>query len=235
VLKSLSEIVKYLVTVSIHDKQNDFEIIHAVLGCSQFIYAIDDVSMRKVTLTHMIKDHGIWQDISKWIIWIYKVIESRRQEFVNKKAYSNGSESNDYAKKTSGWIKGMAKMFIGKANTDDVLSDDVTKNIIFNVLSQFIYNFANFGVSLEGGKKLILYFCEKYSLDKARVHTVLSEFDAITRRGGNILTDQEKMLVPMLKRNGRLKRFGHDSNTMVIGLLLPYIGDDITATNILKI
>jgi hypothetical protein len=73
------------------------------------------------------------------------------------------------------------------------------------------------------------------SLDKARVHTVLSEFDAITRRGGNILTDQEKMLVPMLKRNGRLKRFGHDNNTMGIGLLLPYIGDDITATNILKI
>jgi hypothetical protein len=81
----------------------------------------------------MIKDHGIWQDISKWIIWIYKVIESRRHEFVNKKVYSTGSESNEYAKKTSGWIKGwikgMAKMFIGKSNTEDVLSDDVTKNI----------------------------------------------------------------------------------------------------------
>lgn len=32
VMKSLSEIIKYLITVSIHDKQNDFEIIHAVLG-----------------------------------------------------------------------------------------------------------------------------------------------------------------------------------------------------------
>lgn len=68
-----------------------------------------------------------------------------------------------------------------------------------------------------------------------RVHTVLSEFDAVTRRGGHILTDQEKMLVPMLKRNERLKKFGHDDNTMVMGLILPYIGDDITATNILKI
>lgn len=235
-LKSLSEIVKYLITVSIHDKQNDFEIIHVVMGCSQLIYAIDDVSMRKILLTHMIKDHGVWQDISKWILWIYKVIESRRQEFLTKKlANSNNSDSNEYAKKSTGWIKGISKMFIGKAAADESISDDVTKNIIFNVLSQFIYNFANFGVSLEGGKKLILYFCEKYSLDKMRVHTVLSEFDAVTRRGGHILTEQEKMLVPMLKRNERLKKFGHDDNTMVMGLILPYIGDDITATNILKI
>ena len=214
ILKSLSEIIKYLITVSIHDKQNDFEIIHAVLGCSQFIYAIDEKTMRKVLLTHSVREHGIWQDISKWIIWIYKVIENKRQEFIEKKliAQRQDSEESDSPQKksTTQWIKGWTKMLIGKGGSSDdtMISDGFTKNIIFNILSQFIYHFANFGVSLEGGKKLILYFCEKYALDKSRIHTVLSEYEAIQRRGGHILTEKEKLMIPMLKRNERLKKYG---------------------------
>jgi len=81
---------------------------------------------------------------------------------------------------------------------------------------------------------LVLYFCEKYSINKTQVHTVLTELEAVSRRGGNILTDKEKMMIPMLKRNERLKLYGHDNNTMVLGLVIPYISDDITCINILK-
>ena len=163
ILKSLAEIIKYLITVSIHDKQNDFDIILHVLGCSQFIYAIDNVSLRKILLTHLIKDHGIWQDISKWILWIYRVIENKRQEFQTRKnSVSGNSEESPQKAKGSrflGGIKGIAKMVIGKAQSEEGNGSDViTKNVIFNVLSQFIYHFANFGVAPEGGKKLILYF-----------------------------------------------------------------------------
>lgn len=235
ILKSLSEIIKYLITVSIHDKQNDFEVVHAVLGCSQFIYAFDEKTMRKILLTHSIREHGIWQDISKWILWIYKVIENKRQDYQAKKMSTHRSvteedHSSPQKKSTGQWIKGLTKYFAGKSpSTDDIMiSDDVTKNLIFNVLSQFIYHFANFGVSLEGGKKLILYFSEKYSLDKSRIHTVLTEFEAIQRRGGHILNAKEKMLIPILKRNERLKKYGHDEKTMVMGLVIPYIGDDVT-------
>mmetsp|Transcript_25889 Transcript_25889/g.25700 ORF Transcript_25889/g.25700 Transcript_25889/m.25700 type:complete len:147 (-) Transcript_25889:355-795(-) len=42
------------------------------------------------------------------------------------------------------------------------------------------------------------------------------------------------MMIPMLKRNERLKKYGHDNNTMVLGLVIPYIGDDTTCINILK-
>jgi len=79
-----------------------------------------------------------------------------------------------------------------------------------------------------GVKKLVLYFCEKYSVNKSRIHTVLSEFEAISRRGGHILTEKEKLLIPMMKRNERLKKYGHDNYTMVVGLVLPYLCDDIT-------
>ena len=240
IMKSLSEIIKYLITVSIHDKQNDFEIIISVLGCSQYIYAIDETSMRKVLLTHWIKEHGVWQDISKWILWVYKVIENRKQEFVNKKKNNKHRSSVDDSdspqkKSTTQWIKGFTKYLIGKgSNLDEKnLSDNITKNIIFNILSQFIYHMANFGVPLESGNKLILYFCEQHSLDKTRVHTLLTEFEAIQRKGGHILNEKEKLMVPILKRNERLMKFGHDNKTMVMGLVLPYIGDDATWVNVL--
>ena len=190
--------------------------------------------MRKVLLTHSIREHGVWQDISKWILWIHKVFENRKQEFIKKKnnRKRNSIEDNDspHKKSTSQWFKGITKYITRKNSTmdDKNLSDDVMKNIIFNILSQFIYYMANFGVALESGNKLILYFCELYTLDKTRVHTLLTEFEAIQRKGGHILSEKEKLMVPILKRNARLMKFGHDNKTMVMGLVLPYIGNDIT-------
>ena len=81
--------------------------------------------------------------------------------------------------------------------------------------------------------KLILYFSEKYTLDKNRVHTLLSEYEAIQRRDGHILNEKEKIMIPILKRNERLIKFGHDNKTMVMGLVIPYLGDDVTWLNIL--
>ena len=96
IMKTLSDILKYLITVSIHYKQNDFEVIYSILCCSQFIYTIDETTMRKIFLTNTIKEHGIWQDISKWIFWIYKVIENKRQEFINKKGSHHKSSFDEY-------------------------------------------------------------------------------------------------------------------------------------------
>lgn len=94
-MKTLSDIIKYLITVSIHDKQNDFEIIYSILWCSQNIYVVDEVTMKKTFLTHNVKEHGIWQDISKWIYWIYKVIENKRQEFKDKKNHPHKSSFDE--------------------------------------------------------------------------------------------------------------------------------------------
>lgn len=198
--------------------------------------------MKKVLLTHSIKEHGIWQDISKWILWVYKVIENRRQELVKNKSKNSHRSSIDESyspnkKSTTQWIKGFTKYLIGKgphSEDERFISDDITKNIIFNVLSQFIYHFANFGVALEGGKKLILYFCDKYSMDKSRVHTLLTEYEAIQRKGGHILNEKEKLMVPMMKRNERLMKYGYDNMTMVVGLVIPFIGDDSTCVKILQ-
>lgn len=241
VLRSLSDVIKYQLTVGIHDKLNDFELIDAVLGCSQFIYAIDDVHMKKVLLTHWIKDHGVWQDISKWILWIYKAIENRRQEHQDRKSTihkPNSEDAPEQIKKSAGrWIKGFAKMVIGRTSQADIeekkTQENTLKSVVFNIMSTYIYHFANFGVTRECGKKLIMYFAEKYTLDQNRTHTLITEFESHQRRGEHILNEREKLMVPLLKRSERLKRYGYDDKTMVIGLWIQYIGDDVTCTNLL--
>ena len=71
-------------------------------------------------------------------------------------------DANPQKKNAGNWMKGFRKIFSGKtsSNTEDTESytSDIMKNVIFNVLTQFIYHFANFGVVLESGNKLILYF-----------------------------------------------------------------------------
>jgi len=84
-LKQFSEIIKYLITVSVHDKQNDQEIILSILNSCQLIYAFsDEIVSKKSILTNHIKDHGVWQDTSKWTQWIMKVIENKRSVFTEK-------------------------------------------------------------------------------------------------------------------------------------------------------
>lgn len=209
-LRSLGEIIKYLLTVSIHDKQNDYSIISAVLGSSQFIFSFDPLTMKKILLTHWIKDHGVWQDISKWILWIYKDIEDKRQGQAERKnsagKISDDSHDHNGKRKSSGWIKGFRKMITGRKDSSmETENNNITESTAFNVMSLFVYHFANFGVTREWGKKLIMYFSEKYSLDETRTHTLITEFESHQRRGEHVLNDREKLMVPLLKRSKRLK------------------------------
>lgn len=78
----------------------------------------------------------------------------------NKQRRSLEYSDNSSKKSTTQWFKGFTKYITRKNSTmeDKNISDEVAKNIIFNILSQFIYYMSNFGVALESGNKLILYF-----------------------------------------------------------------------------
>ena len=54
----------------------------------------------------------------------------------------------------------------------------INGTILFNTLTEYLYHFTNFGMNLEGGRKLILYFSEKYNLDDERTRTLIAEFEA---------------------------------------------------------
>ena len=59
-LKLMSEIIKFLLTIFIHEKYIDYEILRVVLESSAMIYY--KLNNRKTSLTHFIMDHAIWKD-----------------------------------------------------------------------------------------------------------------------------------------------------------------------------
>ena len=56
--------MRYLLTVFVHEKSIDFELLRAMLEASSFIYFQDN--KRRTLVTHYIWDHGIWRDIDAW-------------------------------------------------------------------------------------------------------------------------------------------------------------------------
>jgi len=60
-LKTLGEILKYLLTAFVHEKDENFKVIHSILHCSQLIFCLHE-EKHKIYLTHYLSDHGIWQE-----------------------------------------------------------------------------------------------------------------------------------------------------------------------------
>ena len=74
-LKILGEIIKYMLTAFVHDKDHDYKIIYAILLSSQFLYSLKN--KRKIFLTTLLNDHGIWQDTQKWKSWIQRILNKK--------------------------------------------------------------------------------------------------------------------------------------------------------------
>lgn len=226
-LRCLGEIIKYLITIQVHDKQNEADIINSVLNTSQLIFAFCEERPKKRLLTSIIKDHGVWQDNQKWIFWIYKVIERRRSASVGR-----DERAKQEKEKEAGWGSSF-KGFFSSAKEEEK-GDQMCGNIVFNTLTEYICHFTNFGMNLSQGRKLLQYFCEKYVLDEERTHVLISEFEASQRIGGHILTDKEKSVVRIQKRGNRMMKWGFNDTILVLGLTVKFLGSDSDLVTLLK-
>ena len=63
-LRLMSDLIRFLLTLFVHEKQIDFELLRAMLESSSMIFYLQN--NRKTLLTHLIMDHGIWKDIQAW-------------------------------------------------------------------------------------------------------------------------------------------------------------------------
>ena len=71
-LQTLGELIKYLLTAIIHEKDVNFKVIHAILNVSQMLFyqSYEETGktwkFKKVYLTQFVNDHGIWQEENIW-------------------------------------------------------------------------------------------------------------------------------------------------------------------------
>lgn len=81
-LKTLGEILKYSLTAFIHDKDDNYKIVYAILHSSQFIFHSNDISQPKVYLTSLLNDHGLWQETQVWKVCIQKLLNHKFHEAI---------------------------------------------------------------------------------------------------------------------------------------------------------
>ncbi len=77
-LRTLGEILKYSLTAFIHDRDENYKLIYAILHSSQHVYHVkgNELSLdkQKTFLTNLLNDHGVWQETHVWKACIQKVL-----------------------------------------------------------------------------------------------------------------------------------------------------------------
>ena len=63
-MKLLSDIIKFVLTLFVHEESTDSKLFSAILDCSNNVYFLD--GKRKKSLCFYLLDHGIWSDIGSW-------------------------------------------------------------------------------------------------------------------------------------------------------------------------
>ena len=60
-MKLLADVIRFVMTLFVHEQLTDFKLLYMVLECCQLVYYMA-AKKRKVYLSSLIADHGIWSD-----------------------------------------------------------------------------------------------------------------------------------------------------------------------------
>lgn len=63
-IKIIADIIRFVLTLFVHDEFSDAKLFYAILDSSSQIYFKEN--QRKKQLSHYLIDHGIWQDTGCW-------------------------------------------------------------------------------------------------------------------------------------------------------------------------
>ena len=94
-LKQLADIIKFILTLFVHEQSNDYRLLYSVLDSSHQIYYIGGTSRRKLFLYVLLEDHGIWHgDAHNWRECIQEIVLLKVADAVKRKARKVNGSSN---------------------------------------------------------------------------------------------------------------------------------------------
>ena len=64
-LKLIADILRFVLTLFVHEQLTDYKLLYTVLECSCQVYYASE-KKRKVFLNSLLYDHGIWGDMANW-------------------------------------------------------------------------------------------------------------------------------------------------------------------------
>ena len=175
-------------TLFVHEQLNDYKLLYMVLQCCQMVY-FTAARKRKVYLSSLIADHGIWSDTANWRDCIEYMLRlkmedayrrKKRREQMEAKTQSekssfgfslkSGKDSNIFKKGFKG-LKGL----IQTKEEKQQLELKANANLIFNELSRFVAHFINLTLPYEQSHEVLIWTCENFQVDKTKTHILLTE------------------------------------------------------------
>ena len=82
VLRLISDILRFILTLFVHEQDADYRLLAVILESSQQLFFISN--KRKQNLTYYLLDHGIWQDTGAWRECIEATMKYKIQEAINR-------------------------------------------------------------------------------------------------------------------------------------------------------
>ena len=97
-MKLLADILRYVLTLFVYEQLTDYRLLYIVLECCQQIYCRTG-RKRKVSLSQLIADHGIWSDVGNWRDLVeymikLKIEDSERRKKRREQLDNNKNDNN---------------------------------------------------------------------------------------------------------------------------------------------
>ena len=77
--------------------------------------------------------------------------------------------------------------------------------------------------------------CESYVTDESKAHSLYTELRSSQSNPATMYSQEEKRIIKMQKRSKRMIQFGHNDLTLVLGLCVKFIPDDMTLVKLLQL
>ena len=77
-LKLIADVIRFVLTLFVHEEGADYRLLSAILDCSQNLYY--QHNRRKQTIAYYLVDHGIWCDTGAWRECIEETLKMRMRE-----------------------------------------------------------------------------------------------------------------------------------------------------------
>ena len=217
-----------------------------ILQICQLVYFTAS-KKRKVFLSSLIQDHGIWSDSSNWRDCIEYMINLKIEDaFRRKKLKEQLDSKNKSAQKKfslSGRSSGDSNFFkkgfkklsgLVKSKEEKTQLELINNaNLVFNELSRFVNHFINLTLPYEQAHELLFWSCDCFNVDKSKTHILLTELKSNQKNPSKMFTEHEQLVMSLQKRSNRLCKLGYSDLTLIVGCSIKFIDCDLTLRCIL--
>ena len=116
-MKLLADVLRFVMTLFVHEQLTDYKLLYMILQICQLVYFTAS-KKRKVHLSSLILDHGIWSDSSNWRDTIEYMIKLKLEDAYRRKKIKAQLDAQNHSKhgRSSGDSNIFKKSFKGLKN-----------------------------------------------------------------------------------------------------------------------